>query len=203
MPTKKAIVVDCRGHLLGRLASTIAKQLLNGQHITCLRCEEINISGGLFRNKLKFLDFLRKKTRSNPKRGPFHFRAPSKVFWRTIRGMLPHKTARGQAALNRLQVFEGVPTRYATAKRMVIPDALRVSRLAPGRRFCVLGRLSHEMGWKYRDVVSTLEEKRKARAQAHFQTKRVLNKYKVLAMKSASQEKSFLRASQNLAKFGL
>ena len=39
-----------------------------------------------------------------PSRGPFHFRAPSKIFWRTVRGMLPHKTAKGAAALGRLTV---------------------------------------------------------------------------------------------------
>eukprot|EP00418_Pyrodinium_bahamense_P072565 CAMPEP_0179090892 /NCGR_PEP_ID=MMETSP0796-20121207/41490_1 /TAXON_ID=73915 /ORGANISM="Pyrodinium bahamense, Strain pbaha01" /LENGTH=33 /DNA_ID= /DNA_START= /DNA_END= /DNA_ORIENTATION= len=33
MSFKKQIVVDCRGHLLGRLASTLAKELLSGQHV--------------------------------------------------------------------------------------------------------------------------------------------------------------------------
>ena len=36
--------------------------------------------------------------------GPFHLRAPSRIFWRTVRGMLPHKTKRGAEALNRLKV---------------------------------------------------------------------------------------------------
>ena len=41
---------------------------------------------------------------TNPKKGPIHYRAPSRMLWRTIRGMLPHKTARGAAALQRLKV---------------------------------------------------------------------------------------------------
>ena len=48
---QKEIVIDAKGHLLGRLASTVAKQLLNGQKITLVRCEEINIAGPFFRNK--------------------------------------------------------------------------------------------------------------------------------------------------------
>ena len=40
-----AIVIDGRGQLLGRLASVIAKELLNGTHIHLVRAEEINISG--------------------------------------------------------------------------------------------------------------------------------------------------------------
>jgi Ribosomal protein L13 len=52
---QKEIVIDAKGHLLGRLASTVAKQLLNGQKITLVRCEEINIAGPFFRNKRKWL----------------------------------------------------------------------------------------------------------------------------------------------------
>jgi large subunit ribosomal protein L13Ae len=98
------IIIDARGHLLGRLASTLAKELLNGQKVVVVRCEEINISGSLFRNKLKYFAFLRKRTATNPTRGHWHFRAPSRILFKTIRGMIPHKTERGAAALERLKV---------------------------------------------------------------------------------------------------
>jgi len=68
--------------------------------------------------------------------------------------MIPHKTARGAAALERLKVFEGVPPPYDKVKRVVVPQALRVLRLKPGRKYCTVGRLSHEVGWKYQDVVA-------------------------------------------------
>lgn len=45
------IVVDGKGHLLGRLASIVAKQLLSGQKIVVVRCEDLNISGEFFRAK--------------------------------------------------------------------------------------------------------------------------------------------------------
>lgn len=67
--------------------------------------------------------------------------------------MVSHKTSRGQAALERLKVFEGIPPPYDTKKRMVVPQALRILRLKPGRKYCTVGRLSHEVGWKYDDVV--------------------------------------------------
>ena len=51
---EKEIVIDGRGHMFGRLASKIAKELLNGQRIVVVRCELINRSGSLFRNKLKW-----------------------------------------------------------------------------------------------------------------------------------------------------
>lgn len=49
------IVIDGKGHLLGRLASIISKQILNGQKIVVVRSEEINISGSFFRNKVRKL----------------------------------------------------------------------------------------------------------------------------------------------------
>jgi large subunit ribosomal protein L13Ae len=106
---EKEIVVDGRGHLLGRLASIVAKELLNGQAVTVVRCELINQSGSLFRNKLRYLAYLRKRTNTNPTHGPFHHRAPSMMFKKVLRGMLPRKTKRGEIAFSKLKVFDGVP----------------------------------------------------------------------------------------------
>lgn len=39
------VVVDGKGHLFGRLASVVAKQLLSGQNVVVVRCEEMIISG--------------------------------------------------------------------------------------------------------------------------------------------------------------
>ncbi|KAH8778220.1 AMP dependent synthetase and ligase [Hyaloscypha sp. PMI_1271] len=180
------ITIDGKGHLLGRLASTVAKQLLNGQKIVVVRCEALNISGEFFRAKLKYHAYLRKMTRYNPTRGgPFHFRAPSRIFYKTVRGMIPHKTARGAAAMERLKVFEGVPPPYDKIKRVVVPQALRVLRLKPGRKYCTVGRLSHEVGWKYQDVVARLEERRKVKGAAYYARKKAARKQLSDAQKSA------------------
>ncbi|PSK60156.1 60S ribosomal protein L16 [Elsinoe australis] len=180
------VVIDGKGHLLGRLASTVAKQLLNGQKVVVVRCEAINISGEFFRAKLKYQAFMRKQTRYNATRGgPWHYRAPSKMFWRTVRGMIPHKTARGAAAMERLKTFEGVPPPYDNKKRVVVPQALRVLRLKPGRKYCTVGRLGHEFGWKYQDVVSRLEEKRKVKSAAYYERKKAARKQLADAKKNA------------------
>lgn len=82
----KRVVIDARHHMLGRLASIVAKELLNGQKVVLVRCEEICASGGLVRQKMKYMRFLRKRMNTKPSHGPIHFRAPSKIFWRTVRG---------------------------------------------------------------------------------------------------------------------
>jgi large subunit ribosomal protein L13Ae len=138
--------------LLGRLAAVVAKQLLLGQKIVIVRCEAINISGNFHRSKLKFLAFLRKRCNVKPSRGPFHYRAPSRIFWRTVRfiieclarggkfiqvrGMLPHKTARGMEALKKLKCYDGCPQPYDMKKKFVLPNSLRHIALKPRRKYC-------------------------------------------------------------------
>ncbi|XP_016061543.1 PREDICTED: 60S ribosomal protein L13a isoform X3 [Miniopterus natalensis] len=138
---------------------------------------------------------------TNPSRGPYHFRAPSRIFWRTVRGMLPHKTKRGQAALDRLKVFDGIPPPYDKKKRMVVPAALKVVRLKPTRKFAYLGRLAHEVGWKYQAVTATLEEKRKEKAKIHYRKKKQLTRLRKQAEKNV--EKKIDRYTEVLKTHGL
>lgn len=82
--------------------------------------------------------------------------------------MLPHKTKRGKESLERLKVFEGIPAPYDKVKRVVVPSALRELKLKPRRAFCELSRISHEVGWKYQDVIATLEQKRKVKSNLFY-----------------------------------
>merc|ERR1711879_760030 len=183
----KPVVIDGRGHLMGRLASIVAKNILNGNKVVIVRCEGINLSGNLYRNKLKVLKFLRLRCNVKPARGPFHFRAPSKMFWRTVRGMVPHKTERGKEAMKRLQTFEGVPPPYDKKKRMVVPSALKVLRLKPG--------------WKYQDVIETLEAKRKVKAE-DFHNRNVI-KAKAVADAEKAVAAQTKPITEQIAAFGV
>jgi large subunit ribosomal protein L13Ae len=165
------IVVDCKGHLMGRLASIVAKQLQLGQRIVLVRCEQTLISGKHYRNKLNFMDFLHKRTNTNPKKGPFHHVAPSRIMWRTIRGMLPYKTAKGEAALGRLKCFDGCPVSVNAKKKMVIPEALKAVRLHPRAKYSVLGNIAKECGWTKQDLISTVEAKRIGRNHEWYKKK--------------------------------
>ena len=197
---RKPLLIDARGHLLGRLAAIVAKTLLQGQRVIVLRCEGINISGNFYRNKLKYLDFLKKRHNTNPSHGPFHFRAPSKIFWRTVRGMLPHKLYRGKDAMERLKVYEGIPPPYDKQKRVVCPSALRILRLKPRRKYCQLSRISHEVGWKYQTVVATLEKRRKLKSSAYYKQKVQRNKLMAAAKKNV--EKKTAPYQQVIESFG-
>ena len=45
-------------------------------------------------------------------------------------------------------------------------------RLQHGHRFCKLGDLAFSVGWKHRDAVAELEEKRKAKAAKFYEAKK-------------------------------
>ena len=135
---------------------------------------------------------------TNPRRTFVHYRAPSKIFWRTVRGMVPYKTARGAEAMGRLKVFEGVPAPYDTKKREVVPDALRAVKLSSFRKFCKLGDLSSEVGWGKRALVDNLENQRRERA-ANWHKKRIEKDNKV---RKALNLKEIDSVKAELAQYG-
>lgn len=197
------ITVDLKGHVLGRAAAIVAKQLLLGKKITVVRVDEANISCGAIRNKIKYLQFLRKKHQTNPKKGPFHHRSPSDVFCRVVRGMLPFYTKRGRSAMRRLVAYEGIPVTVAgKGTRYTIPKANAALRLRPERAKTVLGQMCEQVGWKYAPVIKTLEEARKKKAARFYaRGEKVRN-----AWKSARKEAVKKMNSGNVAvlkKFGV
>ena len=77
----------------------------------------------------------------------------------------------------------------------VVPDAFRVTRLKQGRRYCVLGRISHECGWNMQSIVQRLEAKRKAEDAIYYDTKKA-------ATAKAKAKAEAVPGDKILAKFG-
>ena len=173
MPT---YVIDGKGHVIGRLASICAKELLEGKKIIVVRCEKIEKSGSHIRNKLKFISRSKKRTTTNPKRGPFHFKTPSQVFWKSIRGMLPHKTFRGSNALMRLKLYDGIPSGLNDVKKLIVPSALRIIKLAPHRKHTSIGKVFSELGWNKQQIIQEKAENLKTIGKKFWQKKYKLSK---------------------------
>ena len=194
----KTVVVDGKGHLMGRLASIVAKQLLLGQRVVVVRCEKINISGSMFRNMYRLRGFMGKTRSSNPVRGHIHYHNPARIFWRCVRGMTPHKTPRGAAALGRLKTFEGVPTPYNETKRMIVPEAYKVLRIKNFRKVTQLGDLAVKFGWTKQQLVEKLEEKRIAKSTKRFETRQKEQE----AKRKAATSESVKKIEAELEKYG-
>jgi len=141
MATEQATIVDATGLLLGRMASIIAKRLLQGETIIIINAEKAAISGKRLSKVGEAKRFLEV---GHPRRGPFHYKRPDRFVRRTIRGMLPRKKPKGQQAYKRLQVFVGVPEEFKGKEMQTIPDADAEKLRCP---FISVGELTKEIGW--------------------------------------------------------
>merc|ERR1739847_151810 len=152
---KTNITINAKDHLMGRLCSIVAKELLRGNSVNVVCCEGLYITGNFYRNKLIMLEKMNKRTATNPKDGPFHHRSPAAMLKRMVRGMLPNKTGRGQKVYANLHTYDGCPPPFDRTKKFLIPSALKVTRSRPGRKIASVGRLCDELGWQYAGIVAS------------------------------------------------
>ncbi len=118
------MIINGEGHVLGRLASIISKNLLNGEEVVVLNAEKIMITGNKDWAYAKYKQRVDRASISNPRDlGPKYPRRPDDIFRRTVRGMLPFKKAKGRSAYKGLKAFVGVPSEYADAEIVNIPEA--------------------------------------------------------------------------------
>jgi large subunit ribosomal protein L13 len=87
MPT----IIDADNIVLGRIASVIAKRLLNGEDIVVVNAGKALIQGS--RSQI-FDDYHAKRTRGSQRKGPFYPAKPERIFKRTVRHSQGHQ-ARG------------------------------------------------------------------------------------------------------------
>lgn len=106
----KYVVYDAKDKVLGRLASTVAKDLLNGKNVAVVNAEKSFISGDKLKIAKRYRTRLNLQEKENPEHSPYWSRRPDMLVRRIIRGMLPyHKKPSGKAAYKRLRVFVGFP----------------------------------------------------------------------------------------------
>jgi len=135
-------VIDASGLILGRMASITAKRLLLGESITIVNAEKAVISG---KRLSKVKDAKRFLEVGHPGKGPFHPRRPDQIIRRTVRGMLPRRLPKGQAALKRLKVFLGLPQELKETPLQTMPEA-NVNKLKCP--YVTVGEFAKEIGYK-------------------------------------------------------
>jgi large subunit ribosomal protein L13 len=139
--TKPATVVNADRLILGRMATTVAKRLLNGEEIAVVNAEKAVISGRKGNKVTEAKEFLGV---GGVNRGPYHYRRPDRIVKKTIKGMLPFKKPKGKEAYKRLKVFIGVPEDLKNVKMETVTDA--DSKKLKCSYFSV-GQFSKEIGW--------------------------------------------------------
>jgi large subunit ribosomal protein L13 len=136
---EEATLIDGEGAVLGRLASTLASESLDGEKIVVVNTENAVISG----EKSDVVDDYRGKVERSVDRGPFHPRRPEGIAKRAVRGMLPYKKQRGKDALSRIRFYVDVPEEYAD-EEFEEPDKA-VDDIGKGG-YVTLGEISDKIG---------------------------------------------------------
>ena len=139
--SKPLLVINADRLILGRMATTVAKRLLQGEEIAVVNAEKAVISGRKGNKVTEAKEFLGV---GGVNRGPYHYRRPDKIVRKTIKGMLPFKQPKGKEAYKRLKVFIGVPEDLKSVKMETVADA--DSKKLKCSYFSV-GQFSKEIGW--------------------------------------------------------
>ena len=139
--SKTANIINADGLIIGRMASIIAKRLLNGEEIVIVNAEKAVLSGKRKSKVKEAKEFLEV---GSPEKGPFHYRRPDRIVRRTVRGMLPYKQPKGKQAYKRLKVFIGIPAELKDQKMETLVHAQARKLTCP---YFTVGELAKEIGW--------------------------------------------------------
>lgn len=139
------IVIDAKEHILGRLASRVAKLLLEGKKIHVVNVEQCYISGNKYSVIEEWKSYYEVKSRIHPRHTPKHYKRPDRIFTRVVRDMLPRDKPKGRDALKRLRTYHGIPESLEGKKLVKIEDALAKK---PRPFYLTLAEVSKELGWR-------------------------------------------------------
>jgi len=142
MPT-----IDATGHVVGRLASVLAKRLLNGEEIVVVNAEKAIVTG---KRSVVFQEYRARHQRGSTASrmrgiGPAYPRRPDLILRRTISRMMPYQQPRGRDALKRLRVYLAVPDAFKDKPLEIVEDAKR----PPQGPFMSLGEIAKLLGSKF------------------------------------------------------
>ena len=151
MAEAKTFVYNAEDKILGRLASTVAKQLISAKkagedtRVIIVNAEKAIVSG---KRTSVLSDYRAKYELNHARKGPFYPRMPDMILKRAVRGMLPYqKKSSGRRALRNLRVEIGCPAHLAGD----LPEGHQngdVSKIRKGmpERFIRLGDISADLG---------------------------------------------------------
>lgn len=134
-------IIDATNAILGRLASVVAKRALNGEKIDIVNCEKAVVTGP----KLFTITYYKRKVkRGHVFHGPDFPKQPDRILRRTVRGMIPFRTAHGLEAYKRVMCYVGLPEAFAKEKIETLPE-VTVAKLT-FKKYVPLGDIAKQVG---------------------------------------------------------
>ncbi len=134
-------VYDGEGKILGRLASRVASDLLDGEEIHVVNADKVFVIG----NKQEiYKDYREKRERGKQRKGPYYPRRPEKIFKRTVRGMMPYQKPRGRKAFKSLRAYVGIPSEMKD-EEIIEPDI----KSSKGKIGLSVGEIAEHLGAEF------------------------------------------------------
>lgn len=134
-------IIDATDAPIGRIASIVAKRLLQGEEIHIVNAEKAIITG----DKTEIKQRYRKKREigGTKRKGPYFPRMPHMILKRTVRGMLPYQQPKGRKALKRLKVYIGIPKEFEGKE-------IKKMEFRKSEKYITLKELSEYLGVKWK-----------------------------------------------------
>ena len=113
-------IIDAEGAILGRMCTSVAKRLLDGEQIAIVNSEKAIITGKKDTIKGRYQ---KKRDVGTYRKGPFFPRMPDMIVKRSVRGMIPYQTPHGRTAFKNLKCYIGIPKEFEGKNFEKIEDA--------------------------------------------------------------------------------
>ncbi len=137
------IIIDGKNLIVGRVATFAAKKALLGEEVRIINSEQMYVTGD---REFLLKESHRRRVQGTWSKGPFYFRMPDRYVRRVIRGMLPHKIARGIAAYKRVLCYIGTPDEL---KNNTITIENAKIKKVPNMKYMKVSELCKQMGAKF------------------------------------------------------
>lgn len=137
-------IYNGEGMILGRLASVVAKDALLGEEVIVVNSEKAIISGR--KPNIIARENWKRSRKGYPLKSPKVSRLPDRFVRKTIRRMLPWKSARGKEAYKRIMCYIGVPSEYA-GKEFITVKSASVKKL-PSLNYMSINDICKSIGSK-------------------------------------------------------
>ncbi|MBU4502743.1 MAG: 50S ribosomal protein L13 [Nanoarchaeota archaeon] len=137
------MIIDAENLILGRMATVIAKQALQGEKIDVINVEKAVVTG---KREEILARYNQKFDRGHAKDGPFFPRHPEKIVKRSIRGMIPYKQGKGKEAFKNIKCYIGIPKELEGKKAETIEKA-NVKNIKKTKHLTIK-EISQQLGWR-------------------------------------------------------
>lgn len=144
------VMIDAEDLILGRMASFVAKRLLEGKRVAIVNAQKAVISGIPKTILVKYQKRRMITGKPKPMKGPVTPRTPDRIVWKAVRGMLPMKKTQGRRAIRRLRVYIDLPSELRDRKAYELNLEYSIENLKPKKhkRHVTIGWLANRLGWR-------------------------------------------------------